>query len=82
MNTTLNVAGTEVAVIMVEQPAGGFKISFRSRSKVDCSKLAEKFAGGGHKAAAGAFVAGPLAEAKAKVLEAARTAMTQELAGV
>ena len=27
----LAVGGTEVAVILVEQPSGGFKISFRSR---------------------------------------------------
>jgi bifunctional oligoribonuclease and PAP phosphatase NrnA len=78
VNMTLNVAGTEVAVIMVEQPAGGFKISFRSRSKVDCSKLAEQFGGGGHKAAAGAFVGGSLLEAQSKVLNAARQAMTAQ----
>ena len=75
VNMTLNVGGTQVAVIMVEQPSGGFKISFRSRSQVDCSKLAEQFGGGGHKAAAGAFVPGPLAEAQKKVLDAARAAM-------
>jgi bifunctional oligoribonuclease and PAP phosphatase NrnA len=75
VNMTLNVGGTQMAVIMVEQPNGGFKISFRSRSNVDCSKLAEQFGGGGHKAAAGAFVPGPLAEAQAKVLDAVRAAM-------
>jgi phosphoesterase RecJ-like protein len=77
VNMTLNVAGTEVAVIMVEQPTGGFKISFRSRSKVDCSKLAEQFGGGGHKAAAGAFVGGSVVEAQTKVLNAVRAAMAQ-----
>ena len=77
VNMTLNVAGTEVAVIMVEQPTGGFKISFRSRSKVDCSRLAEQFGGGGHKAAAGAFVGGSILEAQTKVLDAARAAMTE-----
>jgi phosphoesterase RecJ-like protein len=75
INMTLEVAGTQVAVILVEQPAGGFKISFRSRSHVDCSKLAETFGGGGHKAAAGAFVPGPFAQAQAKVLDAVRAAM-------
>ncbi len=75
INMTLEVAGTQVAVILVEQPAGGFKISFRSRSQVDCSKLAETFGGGGHKAAAGAFLDGPFAQAQAKVLDAARAAM-------
>jgi phosphoesterase RecJ-like protein len=60
---------------MVEQLKGGFKISFRSRSKVDCSQLAQQFGGGGHKAAAGAFVLGTLAEAQPRVLDAVRKAM-------
>lgn len=75
VNMTLEVGGTEVAVILVEQQTGGFKISFRSRCAVDCSKLAEKFGGGGHKAAAGAFVKGSYEEAAGQVLAAARAAM-------
>ncbi|HZZ71010.1 MAG TPA: DHH family phosphoesterase [Pirellulales bacterium] len=75
INLTLTVGGTQVAVIFVEQPAGGFKISFRSRSAVSCSKLAENFGGGGHHAAAGAFVNEPLAATKEKVLGAVRAAM-------
>jgi phosphoesterase RecJ-like protein len=75
INLTLAVAGTEVAVIFVEQPDGNFKISFRSRSAVDCSQLAQQFGGGGHKAAAGARVAGPIEAARAKVLDAVRAAM-------
>ena len=49
INITLTVDGTEVAVILVEQSSGLFKLSLRSRSEVDCSKLAEMFQGGGHK---------------------------------
>ena len=75
VNMTLTVAGTQVAVILVEQPDGKFKVSFRSRSAVDCSRLAEVFAGGGHKAAAGAMVAGPYEAAQQKVLDAVRSAM-------
>lgn len=75
INLTLAVAGTAVAVIFVEQPAGGFKISFRSRCALDCSVLAERFGGGGHHNAAGAFLSGPLEDVQAKVLDAARAAM-------
>jgi phosphoesterase RecJ-like protein len=75
INMTLQVAGTEVAVIFVELAAGGVKVSFRSRGAVDCSKLAECFAGGGHKAAAGATLAGTVEEARGKVLDAVRNAM-------
>lgn len=75
INLTLQVAGTEAAAILVEQASGEFKVSFRSRGKVDCSKVAEQFKGGGHKAAAGATVPGPFAEAQAKVLDAIKAAM-------
>jgi bifunctional oligoribonuclease and PAP phosphatase NrnA len=75
INLTLAVAGTQVAVILVEQPKGGFKISFRSRCEVDCSKVAEEFGGGGHKKAAGAFLNEPLDAARTKVLDAVRAAM-------
>jgi len=75
INLTLQIGTAEVAMIMVEQQSGGFKISFRSRSNVDCSKLAERFGGGGHKAAAGAFINEPLEPARAKLLGATREAM-------
>lgn len=75
INMTLAVAGTEVAVILVEQASGGFKISFRSRCGLDCSELAKQFGGGGHKKAAGAFVGESLADARTKVLDAVRAAM-------
>jgi phosphoesterase RecJ-like protein len=76
INMTLGIAGTEVAVILVEQLTGGFKLSFRSRTpKIDCNELAKLFGGGGHKAAAGAFTNVPWPEAQTKVLDAVRNAM-------
>lgn len=75
INMTLQVAGTAAAVIIVEQKDGAFKVSFRSRCAVDCSKLAEQFDGGGHKAAAGATVRGTFAEAQTRVLDAVKAAM-------
>lgn len=75
INATLTIRGTQFAVIFVQQAGGGFKISFRSRSHVDCSKLAEQFGGGGHKAAAGCTVIGTLDEVRPRVLDAVRAAM-------
>lgn len=76
INLTLGIAGTEVAVILVEQPTGGFKLSFRSRTpKVNCNELASLFGGGGHKAAAGAFSNAPFEQAQVQVLDAVRKAM-------
>jgi phosphoesterase RecJ-like protein len=75
INMALAVAGTQMAVIMVEQGSGGFKVSLRSRCHVDCSRLAEKFGGGGHRAAAGCSVPGALSEAQGRVLDAVRAAL-------
>lgn len=76
INLTLAIGGTKVAIIFVEQLAGGFKLSFRSRCAVDCNALAREFGGGGHKAAAGAFLDGTLAEVQARVLTRVREAIS------
>jgi phosphoesterase RecJ-like protein len=70
INLTLAVKGTELAAILIEQPDGRVKVSFRSRGPVDCSVLAGRFGGGGHRAAAGAILDGPFEPAKEKVDEA------------
>jgi phosphoesterase RecJ-like protein len=75
VNHLLAIQGTKVAVIFVEQEGGGFKLSFRSRCGVNCSEVASHFNGGGHKAAAGAFVAGELENVVKPVLDAVRSAM-------
>ena len=78
INMTLSVGGTEVAVILVEQRSGGFKISLRSRSRLDCSQIAQLFGGGGHRRAAGALISEPLESARERILGAVREAMTKE----
>ena len=70
VNLTLAVKGTEFAVILIEQPDGRIKTSFRSRCHVDCNALAARFGGGGHKAAAGAILPGPFDAAREQVLSA------------
>jgi len=75
VNMTLAVEGSEVAAILVEQATGGFKISLRSRGRLDCSQIAEMFGGGGHRAAAGAFLEGAFETAQARLLDVLREAM-------
>lgn len=77
INLTLTVAGTLAAVIFVGQLKGGFKLSFRSRCGMDCNEIAKQFGGGGHKAAAGAFIDEPLADAQERVLEVVRKKMRE-----
>jgi phosphoesterase RecJ-like protein len=76
INLTLTVHGSQGAVIFVEQLRGGFKLSFRSRCGMDCNEVAQQFGGGGHKAAAGAFQEGTLAEVQDRVLPVVRAAMS------
>jgi phosphoesterase RecJ-like protein len=57
-----------VAVLFVELKTMT-KVSLRSRTSFDVRAIAERFGGGGHKAAAGIAFPAPLAEAQAAVLE-------------
>jgi phosphoesterase RecJ-like protein len=75
INQTLAIRGAQLAAIMVEQLKGGFKLSFRSRCQVDCNELARQFGGGGHRAAAGAYLEGELATVQPRVLNAMREAL-------
>ncbi len=72
INLALRIEGTKFAVIMIEQVTGGFKMSFRSRCGVPCNEVAAHFGGGGHKAAAGAFIDEPFENVQSKVLEYVR----------
>jgi len=71
----MSMEGVEAAVLFIEQKdLKTTKASFRSRGAIDCSRLAERFGGGGHKPAAGATISLPLAEAETAVLNAMKSA--------
>jgi phosphoesterase RecJ-like protein len=76
VNFPRSLAGVEVGLFFMEQPRGGIKVSFRSRSRVDVARVAERFGGGGHRLAAGATLAGSLDEARARVLDAVTEALS------
>jgi phosphoesterase RecJ-like protein len=73
------IEGAKVSVILTEQTGGYVKISWRlcgsSETELDVSEIAQKFCGGGHKAAAGADVKGELNEVLGKVLEETKLSM-------
>ena len=56
INLALEIEGTRFATILVGQVDGGYKMSFRSRCDVAANEVAKEFGGGGHRAAAGAFI--------------------------
>jgi phosphoesterase RecJ-like protein len=74
VNFTRSLSGVQVGLFFMEQPRGGVKVSLRSRG-VDVARVAEQFGGGGHRLASGAVIGASLAEARARVLAAVKTAL-------
>ncbi|MFO8060508.1 MAG: bifunctional oligoribonuclease/PAP phosphatase NrnA [Bacillota bacterium] len=71
INRLRSIAGTEIAILLVQTDARQVRVSFRSRERVDVSELAGEFGGGGHARAAGAKVSGEIEEVAARVVAAA-----------
>jgi phosphoesterase RecJ-like protein len=71
------IRGVEVAVFFRQNRSNIFKISLRSKGKVDVQKIAKKFGGGGHAAAAGCAVKGTLKQVQDKVLKAIKKAIKE-----
>jgi phosphoesterase RecJ-like protein len=74
INYPRSILGVEVAVAFREEGEGEFRVSFRSKGRVDVSAVALAFGGGGHRNAAGCTVRGPFAEVKRKVFGALEAA--------
>lgn len=72
-----SIAGVKLALLFRQIGNGRIKVSFRSMGEVDVASLAGQFGGGGHHRAAGASLAGSMAEVEAKVLGAARRHLEQ-----
>jgi phosphoesterase RecJ-like protein len=70
VNTLPTIHGVKVAFILLEQPNGHVKISWRSKPGYDISKLALQLGGGGHKNAAGAMLEGSIGEIEDQIITA------------
>lgn len=68
INLLSSIDSANVAMIFIEQDKTKVKVSWRANSGFDVSRVAMKFGGGGHVAAAGAMVEGSLQEVKDKVI--------------
>ena len=68
VNYALSIGDAEVAVFFRELPNGRFRVSLRSKGRMDVSEIAEEFGGGGHACASGLSVDGPLHAAVEQVL--------------
>jgi len=69
VNYVLSIGEVEVAAFFRELPDGRFRVSLRSKGKLDVAHVAEGFGGGGHECASGCSVDGPLAHALEQVLQ-------------
>lgn len=67
-----SIAGVRMALLFRHIASGRIKVSFRSMGEVDVAALAHQFGGGGHHRAAGASLAGSMAQVEEQVLSAAR----------
>lgn len=72
----IGIAGVESAVFLRElDSTGQFRLSIRSKGKVDVAQIAESFGGGGHRNASGCTIEGPLASATQRILAQLRTGL-------
>jgi phosphoesterase RecJ-like protein len=71
------VRGVEVALLLREED-GRIRASLRSKGAVDVNAVARRLGGGGHKAAAGVLLDGPIESARERLLEAIGETMAGE----
>jgi len=68
INHLIGIEGAEAAAFLRELPTGQFRLSIRSKGKIDVASVAEALGGGGHRSASGCTLAGPLTRAVDSVL--------------
>jgi len=78
VNYPLGIASVEVSLLFKEVSKDFFKVSFRSKKRVNVAVIAEGFGGGGHHSAAGAKIRGDFT----LVLEQISKAIYQQLANL
>jgi bifunctional oligoribonuclease and PAP phosphatase NrnA len=68
VNYALSIQDVEVAAFFRELADGCYRLSLRSKGKLNVASVAERFGGGGHKCASGCSVDGPLSAAVERVM--------------
>ncbi len=76
VNYLISIASVEAAVFLREVPdSSQFRLSIRSKGKIDVARIAEVFGGGGHRNASGCTLDGPLGAAIKSILTQLRTGL-------
>jgi bifunctional oligoribonuclease and PAP phosphatase NrnA len=69
VNYLISIAGVEAAVFLREvADTSQFRLSIRSKGKIDVARIAEHFGGGGHRNASGCTIESPLDVATERIL--------------
>ncbi len=79
VNFVRSVKGVEVAVLFRQTAEAQYKISMRSKGRIDLSVLAQSLGGGGHKNASGCILDGTFEEVKSRVLREVDKAITEQI---
>jgi phosphoesterase RecJ-like protein len=75
VNWALGIDGIEAAAFFREIPGACYRVSLRSKGRIDVARIAQTFGGGGHACASGHAIAGPYEFASGRVLTALRQAL-------
>jgi len=79
VNYPRSICGVEVGLLFREEAAERYRIALRSKGRVDVSRIAREFGGGGHHNAAGATVNGRLEELKRVLFNRVEEALDDQL---
>jgi phosphoesterase RecJ-like protein len=75
INYARSVAGVEVAVLFREQEPKKYKVSLRSKTRINVTDITTRFGGGGHRHAGGCTLEKTLPEVRTEILAAIEAAL-------
>jgi phosphoesterase RecJ-like protein len=79
VNFVRSIKGVEIAILFRQTAAAQYKISLRSKGRVDLTGMATTLGGGGHKNAAGGVIEGTFPEVRDRVIAAAARELAAQL---
>ncbi|MEK6693471.1 MAG: bifunctional oligoribonuclease/PAP phosphatase NrnA [Nitrospirota bacterium] len=68
VNSLRSIKGVEVAILFRQTGSRSYKLSLRSRGRVDVARIAEALGGGGHREAAGCEIKGSISKIRKRVI--------------
>jgi phosphoesterase RecJ-like protein len=75
VNYALSIGDVEAVAFFKEVESDAFRVSLRSKGKINVARVAEKFGGGGHKNASGCTLRGDLDSLRAELTERLKEAV-------